>query len=95
MAKKKEMIDKYAYIEINKRMKFLGFLAFIGITFGIGVVIFEQIFLGFPWVVSVPPIFLIGASALMVPVAERWVYRPWQKTAQRNEATKIDRIYKY
>ena len=95
MAKQKEMIDQYAYIEINKRKKFFGLLAFIGITFGMGVVIFEQIFLGFPWVVSVPPICLIGASVLLVPIAEKWVYRPWQKTAQRNEATKIDRIYKY
>ena len=95
MANQNREIDEYAYIEINKRKRFLINLSFIGITLGIMFIIFEQYYFELPWVASVPAICLIGACSLLVPISEKWVYKPWQKTAQKYEATKTSRIYKY
>jgi hypothetical protein len=93
--KKPTEIDEYAYLEINKRKKLIVNLAFIAITLGIMFILFEQMYLELHWVASVPGVLLIGSGALIVPISERWIYKPWQKTAQRYESTKISRVYKY
>lgn len=97
MAKKNKngIIDEYAYIEINKRKRLVATLSFLGITAGIMLILVEQKQLELNWVASVPGVTLIGLCSLLVPLSEKWVYKPWQKSPQKYEATKISKVYKY
>ena len=88
-------IDQYAHLEINKRKRFIANLTLFAMTTGITIILFKQFQLELPWAASVPGILLIGASCLIVPLSERWIYKPWQKTAQKVESTRKSKVYKF
>lgn len=93
--KKKPIVDEYAHIEINKNQRFIVRLAFIGFFAAFCSIIFVQMQSGLQWWVNLPFILLVGFSTLVISSSESWVYRPWQKTAQRVESTRVHKAYKY
>lgn len=77
--------EVYSYIEINKTKR-AGFLMLFSIVFVLmtAAIAANRLQSG-GWIQVVFPVLLIVLPITLYPEIERWVYRPWQEKAQKNE----------
>lgn len=88
-----EKVDQYAYVEINKRKRLYVYIGLI-VSCGIyGLFMFEKMKLELTWTTIVVPTLIVGFLSTLIPMEERWIYKPWQKAPQKNEATKLTKPY--
>lgn len=91
----KNIVDEYAHIQIDKRQRMFVRAYFVMLCAVFCALIFYQMRHGLNWSVNVPTIIIAGLTTLIVQSSENWVYKPWQKTAQRVETTKVHKVYKF
>lgn len=82
-------IDEYAHIEINKRRAWLIKMAFMASFAYFALLFYQLMSLDQNWLTKLPAVLIAGVLIALIPLAERWIYKPWQKTPQRNEASKM------
>jgi len=86
-ANKKEVpIDSfYSSIEINKNKRTslaVGVLFFFLVFTSI---LFANISLKQDWALIVGPVLLCGGALVLIPMSEKWIYKPWQVKPQQYE----------